>query len=160
MGQRWGTPRGTTTTGEPKDDGPAHSTFPRGLWTSNVDNALLKPQNSGDTQKHQPTHSDTRPLWQTQGFPEPPGVRGGFRDPPTTDVWQTHSPTNVPPPRGGGGLLDTHPPTHPTTIGKMPYHRQHALTRASALTQNPPQWPTLRGEGGGGGGWKPPPPRV
>ena len=56
------------------------------------------------------------------------------------DFWQTHRPTKVPPPRGGGGgggyWTLTHPPTHPTTKGKMPYHRQNALTPASKVPHN------------------------
>ena len=36
-----------------------------------------------------------------QGFPAPPGGAGGdLRDTTTTDFWQTHRPTNVPPLRG------------------------------------------------------------
>ena len=39
------------------------------------------------------------------------GAGGDLRDPPTTDSWQTHRPTNVPLPRGAIG----HPPIHPST---------------------------------------------
>ena len=66
-----------------------------------------------------------------QGFSQPPGGGGGegaggdLRDPPTTDFWQTHRPTNVPPSRGGGVYwTTTHPHQLPQakclTTGKMP----------------------------------------
>ena len=64
------------------------------------------------------------------------GAGGDSRDPPTTDLWQTHRPTNVLPPRGGGVLLDTPPPPHPPN-----YHRQNALTqnpRGGGLQTHPP----------------------
>ena len=41
------------------------------------------------------------------------------------------------------------PPIHPNTIGKMPYHRQNALTSASGAH---PKSPTMAHPTGGGGG--------
>ena len=61
---------------------------------------------------------------------------------------QTH---RCPTPTGGGGLLDTPPPpTHPTSIGKMPYHRPSALTSAFSADPKSPTmaYPPEGGEGG------------
>ena len=84
--------------------------------------------------------------------------------------WQTRRPTNVPAPIGGGGgryWTPTHPPSHPTTLGKMPDHRQNALTSAFRAD---PKSPAMAYPTGGGGGRlethppknpdNPPPPRT
>ena len=63
----------------------------------------------------------------------PPQIFGKPTDPQTSH-----------PHRGGGGLLDTHPPA---TIGKMPYRRQNALASTfgadpkSPTMTNPPPHP-------------------
>ena len=44
----------------------------------------------------------------------PRGGGGLIQGPTHPEFWHTHRPTNVPPPRGGGGLTPTHPPTHPS----------------------------------------------
>ena len=44
---------------------------------------------------------------------------------------------------------------HPTTTGKMPYHRQNALTSTFGADPQSPTMAYPTGGGGGGGGWKP-----
>ena len=79
----------------------------------------------------------------------------GCEGPTHPDFFLANPPTHkCPTPRGGGGL-DTHPPIHPTTIGKMPYHRQNAFTSTFGADPKSPTMAYPTGGGGGGGGWKP-----
>ena len=112
---------------------------------------------NGCTTLHWMTVRSSTEWHYNQAFAQPRGW-GSIQGPTHPEFGLTHRPTNgLPYPGGGGGGLDTHPPTHPTNYHR-PYHRQNALTSAFGADPRSPTmaYPTP----GGGGGCKPTHPEI